>query len=220
MLEVRDLSAGYGRARVLFDVALHAAKGEVVALLGRNGAGKSTTLKAIMGLLPARTGEVSFDARRIERCEPHEIARLGLGYVPEDRRIFTDLTVAENLEVGRQPPRAGAPQWTLERLLALFPALAGMLERPGGRMSGGEQQMLCIARTLAGNPKAILLDEPSEGLAPVIVEQVARAIVELKQAGVTVLLAEQNARFTERVADRSYTLQKGQIVSSSTSSSS
>ena len=214
MLEVRELSAGYGRARVLFDVALHAARGEVVALLGRNGAGKSTTLKAIMGLLPARTGEVSFDARRIERCEPHEIARLGLGYVPEDRRIFTDLTVAQNLEVGRQPPREGAPVWDLERLLALFPALAGMLDRPGGRMSGGEQQMLCIARTLAGNPKAILLDEPSEGLAPVIVEQVARAIVELKQAGVTVLLAEQNARFTERVADRSYTLEKGQIVPS------
>ncbi len=213
MLEVRALNAGYGRARVLFDVALQVARGEVVALLGRNGAGKSTTLKAIMGLLPARTGEVSFDARRIERCEPHQIARLGLGYVPEDRRIFTDLTVAQNLEVGRQPPREGAPVWDLERLLALFPALAGMLARPGGRMSGGEQQMLCIARTLAGNPKAILLDEPSEGLAPVVVDQVARAIVELKQAGVTVLLAEQNARFTERVADRSYTLEKGEIVS-------
>ena len=214
MLEVRALSAGYGRARVLFDVALHAAKGEVVALLGRNGAGKSTTLKAIMGLLPGRSGEVRFDGRRIERCEPHEIARLGLGYVPEDRRIFTDLSVAENLEVGRQPPRSGAPAWDRDRILALFPALAGMLDRPGGRMSGGEQQMLCIARTLAGNPRAILLDEPSEGLAPVIVEQVARAIVELKQAGVTVLLAEQSARFTERVADRSYTLEKGQIVPS------
>ena len=214
MLEVRALSAGYGRARVLFGVALHAAKGEVVALLGRNGAGKSTTLKAIMGLLPERSGEVRFDGRRIERCEPHEIARLGLGYVPEDRRIFTDLSVAENLEVGRQPARSGAPAWDRDRLLALFPALAGMLDRPGGRMSGGEQQMLCIARTLAGNPRAILLDEPSEGLAPVIVEQVARAIVELKQAGVTVLLAEQNARFTERVADRSYTLEKGQIVPS------
>lgn len=214
MLEVRALSAGYGRARVLFDVALHAAKGEVVALLGRNGAGKSTTLKAIMGLLRERSGEVRFDGRRIERCEPHEIARLGLGYVPEDRRIFTDLSVAENLEVGRQPPRSGAPAWDRDRILALFPALAGMLDRPGGRMSGGEQQMLCIARTLAGNPRAILLDEPSEGLAPVIVEQVARAIVELKQAGVTVLLAEQNARFTERVADRSYTLEKGQIVPS------
>lgn len=213
MLEVRSLSAGYGRARVLFDIDLRAAKGEVVALLGRNGAGKSTTLKAIMGLLPVLAGEVHFDGRRIDGRAPHEIARLGLGYVPEDRRIFTDLTVAQNLEVGRQPPRASAPSWTTERLLALFPALAAMLDRLGGRMSGGEQQMLCIARTLAGNPKAILLDEPSEGLAPVIVEQVARSILELKRAGVTVLLAEQSTRFTERVADRSYTLEKGEIIS-------
>jgi branched-chain amino acid transport system ATP-binding protein len=212
-LEVRSLSAGYGRARVLFDIDLHAAHGEVVALLGRNGAGKSTTLKTIMGLLPALAGEVHFDGQRIDGRAPHEIARLGLGYVPEDRRIFTDLTVAQNLEVGRQPPRASAPSWTTERLLALFPALAAMLDRPAGRMSGGEQQMLCIARTLAGNPKAILLDEPSEGLAPVIVEQVARSIVELKRAGVTVLLAEQSKRFTERVADRSYTLEKGEIIS-------
>ncbi len=212
MLEVRSLSAGYGRARVLFDIELHAAHGEVVALLGRNGAGKSTTLKAIMGLLPALAGEVHFDGQRIDGRAPHEIARLGLGYVPEDRRIFTDLTVAQNLEVGRQPPRASAPSWTTERLLALFPALATMLDRPGGRMSGGEQQMLCIARTLAGNPKAILLDEPSEGLAPVIVEQVACSILELKRAGVTVLLAEQSKRFTERVADRSYTLEKGEII--------
>jgi branched-chain amino acid transport system ATP-binding protein len=212
MLEVSGLSAGYGRARVLFDIGLSAQPGEVVALLGRNGAGKSTTLKAIMGLVPPLAGEVRFDGMRIDGREPHEIARLGLGYVPEDRRIFTDLTVAENLAVGRQPPRAGAPAWTMERLLELFPALAKMLERPGGRMSGGEQQMLCIARTLAGNPKAILLDEPSEGLAPLIVEQVARVIRELKEAGVTVLLAEQSARFTERVADRGYTLEKGQIV--------
>jgi len=211
-LEVRSLSAGYGRARVLFDVDLTAAHGEVVALLGRNGAGKSTTLKSIMGLLPALSGEVRFGGERIDGRAPHEIARLGLGYVPEDRRIFTDLTVAENLEVGRQPARASAPLWTIGKLLALFPTLATMLDRPGGRMSGGEQQMLCIARTLAGNPKAILLDEPSEGLAPVIVEQVARAILELKRAGVTVLLAEQNARFTERLADRSYTLEKGKII--------
>lgn len=212
MLEVRGLSAGYGRARVLFDIALSARRGEVVALLGRNGAGKSTTLKAIMGLVPPLSGEVRFDGTRIDGREPHEIARLGLGYVPEDRRIFTDLTVAENLAVGRQPPRADAPHWSTERLLALFPALSKMLSRPGGRMSGGEQQMLCIARTLAGNPKAILLDEPSEGLAPLIVEQVARVIVELKRTGVAVLLAEQSARFTERVADRAYTLEKGQLA--------
>ncbi len=211
MLEVRGLSAGYGRSRVLFDVGLEVAAGEVVALVGRNGAGKSTLLKSVMGLLPLSSGEVHFDGRRIDGLEPHEIARLGLGYVPEDRRIFTDLTVAENLSVGRQPPRPQAPQWSDEAIYALFPALAALRERPGGRMSGGEQQMLCIARTLAGNPKAILLDEPSEGLAPVVVDQVARTILELKRAGVAVLLAEQGSRFTARVADRGYKLDRGRI---------
>jgi len=211
MLEARDLSAGYGRARILFGLDLAVDRGEVVALLGRNGAGKSTTLKALMSLVETRSGEVRFEGARIDRRAAHEIARLGLGYVPEDRRIFTDLTVAENLEVGRQPPRPGAPAWSTEKLLALFPPLAPMLKRRGGSMSGGEQQMLCIARTLAGNPKAILLDEPSEGLAPVIVDQVAAAILEMKWAGVAVLLAEQSARFTERVADRGYKLEKGKI---------
>lgn len=210
-LEVRGLSAGYGRARVLFDVGLEVRGGEVVALLGRNGAGKSTTLKAIMGLVTPASGEVIFDGQPLQRLEPHQIARLGLGYVPEDRRIFTELTVAENLEVGRRPPRAQSPAWTEERLFRLFPALAALRERRGGRMSGGEQQMLCIARTLAGNPAAILLDEPSEGLAPVVVEQVARAIGEMKQAGVAVLLAEQSRHFTERVADRTYLLETGII---------
>jgi branched-chain amino acid transport system ATP-binding protein len=212
MLEVSGLDAGYGRARVLFGVSLEAKAGEVVALLGRNGAGKSTTLKTIMGLIPARAGEVRLEARRIDRLQPHEIARFGLAYVPEERRIFTDLTVAENIEVGRQAPRPGTSQWTLERLYSLFPALAPMQRRRAGSLSGGEQQMLCIARSLAGNPRAILLDEPSEGLAPLIVDQVARAIVELKQAGVAVLLAEQNRAFSRRVADRSYTLEKGRIA--------
>ena len=211
MLEARGLSAGYGRAQILFGLDLAIDRGEVVALLGRNGAGKSTTLKALMGLIETRSGEVRFEGERIDRRAPHEIARLGLGYVPEDRRIFTDLTVAENLEVGRQPPRPGAPTWGTEKLLALFPALGAMLKRRGGSMSGGEQQMLCIARTLAGNPMAMLLDEPSEGLAPVIVDQVVAAILEMKWAGVGVLLAEQNARFTERVADRGYKLEKGKI---------
>jgi branched-chain amino acid transport system ATP-binding protein len=214
MLEVRRLSAGYGRARVLFDVDLEVRAGEVVALLGRNGAGKSTTLKAIMGLVVPSAGEVIFEKRKLGGLEPYQIARLGLGYVPEDRRIFTDLTVAENLEVGRQPPRAGAPAWTDERLFRLFPALAPLRERRGSRMSGGEQQMLCIARTLAGNPRAILLDEPSEGLAPVVAEQVARAILEMKAAGVAVLLAEQSRHFTERVADRRYLLETGIMRSS------
>jgi branched-chain amino acid transport system ATP-binding protein len=212
MLEARRLSAGYGRAQVLFEIDLSVGKGEVVALLGRNGAGKSTTLKAIMGLVPPASGEVQFDGERIDGRAAHEIARLGLGYVPEDRRIFSELSVAENLEVGRQPPRPGTPAWTRERLLELFPTLGSMLDRAGGRMSGGEQQMLCIARTLAGNPKAILLDEPSEGLAPVVVAEVARTILELKSAGVAVLLAEQNRRFIERVADRGYTLEKGRIA--------
>jgi branched-chain amino acid transport system ATP-binding protein len=211
MLEVQRLSAGYGRARVLFDIDLTVERGEIVALLGRNGAGKSTTLKAIMGLIPASSGEIIFDHHSLKNRQPHEVARLGLGYVPEDRRIFTDLTVAENLEVGRRPARGGAPAWTDERLFTLFPALAPLRTRRGARMSGGEQQMLCIARTLAGNPTAILLDEPSEGLAPVVVEQVAKAILELKSAGVTVLLAEQSQHFAQRVADRAYLLEKGII---------
>ena len=210
-LEVRALSAGYGRAQVLFDVDLDADRGEVVALLGRNGAGKSTTLKAIMGLIAPLSGEIAFQGAPLTHLEPYQIARRGLGYVPEDRRIFTDLTVAENLEVGRRPARADAPVWSDEKLFELFPALAALRQRRGARMSGGEQQMLCIARTLAGNPAAILLDEPSEGLAPVIAEQVSRAILELKRAGVTVLLAEQSQHFAARVADRAYRLEKGII---------
>jgi branched-chain amino acid transport system ATP-binding protein len=209
MLEVRSLKAGYGRAQVLFDIDLEVAQGEVVALLGRNGAGKSTTLKAIMGLVPPLSGVIVFDGEPLRDLEPYEIARLGLGYVPEDRRIFTDLTVIENLEVARQPPRGAAPPWTEERLFTLFPALAPLRERRGARMSGGEQQMLCIARTLAGNPSAILLDEPSEGLAPLVVAQVAEAIREIRRAGVAVLLAEQSRHFTDRVADRAYFLENG-----------
>ena len=206
---MHGLSAGYGRARVLFEVSLRAGDGELVALLGANGAGKSTTLKAIMGLVPPQAGEVVLDGKNLAGLEPYEIARRGLGYVPEDRRIFTDLTVSENLQVGRQPPRPGAPHWSDEKLFALFPSLAGLRERRGGRMSGGEQQMLCIARTLAGNPSAILLDEPSEGLAPLVVEQVAKAIEEIKRAGVTIVLAEQSRQFASRLADRALVLEKG-----------
>jgi branched-chain amino acid transport system ATP-binding protein len=216
MLEARRLNAGYGAARVLFDVELAAHRGEVVALLGRNGAGKSTTLKTLMGLIRPFSGEVHFDGRRIDAWEPYEVARAGLGYVPEDRRIFTDLTVAENLEVGRQPPREARPAWSQEKLFQLFPALQALQGRRAAYLSGGEQQMLCIARTLAGNPKAILLDAPSEGLAPIIVEQVEKAILELKRAGVTVLLSEQNLAFARRVADRGYVLEQGQIRSAGT----
>src|SRR5262245_11026376 len=207
MLEVKAISAGYGRARVVHDVSFEARAGEIVALLGRNGAGKSTTLKALIGLI-ARSGEVRFDGRRIDGLESYEIARLGLGYVPEDRRIFTDLTVAENLEVGRR----GTGSWTDKAIYGLFPALEAMRERRGDRMSGGEQQMLAIARTLAGNPKAILLDEPSEGLAPIVVNAVIKAIEELKRAGMTILLCEQSLRFAERVADRVYRIEKGSLA--------
>jgi branched-chain amino acid transport system ATP-binding protein len=211
MLEAKDVCSAYGRARILFNVSLKADRGEVVVLLGRNGAGKSTTLKTLIGLVRPLAGEISFDGRRIEIMEPYQIARLGLGYVPEDRRIFTDLSVMENLEVGRQAARAGAPPWTPQKLFALFPNLAGMRDRPAGRMSGGEQQMLTIARTLMGNPSAILLDEPSEGLAPVIVEQMAKTILELKREGLCVLLSEQNLHFANLVADRAYIIEKGHI---------
>jgi branched-chain amino acid transport system ATP-binding protein len=211
MLAVEELQAYYGRAHILQGISLEAAAGEVVALLGRNGAGKSTTIKSIMGLVPPAAGVVSFAGQRIERLAPYRIARLGLGYVPEERRIFTELSVMENLEVGRQPPRDGVPAWTEERLFALFPNLAAMRGRPGGRMSGGEQQMLTIARTLMGNPRCVLLDEPSEGLAPIIVEQMAKSIRALKAEGLCVLLSEQNLHFSQSVADRAYIIEKGQI---------
>lgn len=216
MLEARQLAAGYGLAQVLSGLDLQLRAGEVVALLGRNGAGKSTTLKALMGLVPVASGEVAFAGQRIERLPSWRIARLGLAYVPEDRRIFTDLSVMENLEAGRLPRREGGVHWTPERLFGLFPNLGRMRERRGGSMSGGEQQMLSIARSLMGNPLALLLDEPSEGLAPVIVEGMARTILELKREGLCVLLAEQNLRFARRVADRACILETGQLRYSGT----
>ena len=216
LLEVRRLAAWYGAAQILFDVDLDVKRGEVVALMGRNGAGKSTTLKAAMGLLAKRAGQVRFMGRDVSKLEPHAIARLGLGWVPEDRRVFSDLSVMDNLAVGQQPPRTwpdgtAAPAWTPEALFKLFPNLGEMPERPGGRMSGGEQQMLTVARTLMGNPFVVLLDEPSEGVAPVIVEQMAQMILALKRQGVSILLSEQNMHFAELVSDRAYVLEKGQI---------
>ena len=211
ILTVEGLNAFYGRAHILFDVALRVGRGEVVALLGRNGAGKSTTLRSIMGLVENREARIGFAGHDISRRHPHQIARLGLGCVPEDRRIFSDLTVMENLSVGRQPRREGAPYWTPERLFTLFPNLAEMRNRPGGHMSGGEQQMLTIARTLMGNPSAILLDEPSEGLAPRIVEMMAHAICGLKAEGQTIVLPEQNLHFADLVSDRAYVIEKGRI---------
>ncbi len=184
--------------------------------MGRNGAGKTTTMKAIMALVAARSGAVRFNGEDISRLKPFEIARRGLGFTPEDRRIFVDLTVMENLDIGRQPPRSfpdgtPAPVWTPERLFKLFPNLAEMPDRPGGRMSGGEQQMLTVARTLMGNPLLVLLDEPSEGVSPLIVEQMANTIVELKRDGLSILLSEQNLHFARLVCDRAYVLEKGQL---------
>jgi len=216
LLRANALCAWYGAAQILYDVDLEVRRGEVVALMGRNGAGKSTTLKTLIGMLSKRKGNISFLGHDISKSEPHHAAKLGLGFVPEDRRVFTDLTVMENLEVGKQPPRrwadgSEAPLWTPERLFRLFPNLGEMPDRPGGRMSGGEQQMLTVARTLMGNPYLVLLDEPSEGVAPVIVEQMANMILELKAQGVSILLSEQNMHFAELVSDRAYVLEKGQI---------
>lgn len=211
MLSVRSLNAYYGRSHILSDLSLEAKAGEVVVLLGRNGAGKTTTLKSIIGLVPPAGGEVWYRGGRIDGLQAFQIAQLGLGYVPEDRRIFTDLTVLENLEVGRQHQRPGVPSWSVGRLFELFPNLAETSGRPAAQMSGGEQQMLSIARTLMGNPACILLDEPSEGLAPVIVDQMAAAIRRMKSDGLCVLLSEQNLHFAAAVADRACIIEKGRI---------
>jgi branched-chain amino acid transport system ATP-binding protein len=216
VLQAKGLCAWYGAAKILYDVDLQVMRGEVVALMGRNGAGKSTTLKALMGMLAKRRGTITFLGKDVSKAEPQEVARLGLGYVPEDRRVFADLTVMENLEVGRQAGRTwddgtAAPLWSVQRLFKLFPNLGEMPDRHAGRMSGGEQQMLTVARTLMGNPYLVLLDEPSEGVAPVIVEQMAHMILELKAQGVSILLSEQNMHFAELVSDRAYVLEKGQI---------
>ena len=212
ILEIEGLSAAYGQAQILFGVSLRLACGEIVALMGRNGAGKSTTLKAIMGLVPPHAKTLRFAGRDIRELPSYRIARLGLGYVPEDRRIFTDLTVYENLEVGAKPAAGSArAPWTPERLFSIFHNLAEMRGRRASQMSGGEQQMLTIARTLMGNPEAVLLDEPSEGLAPVIVEEMAAAVSRMKAEGIAVLLSEQNLYFAGAVADRAYIIEKGTI---------
>ena len=220
MLAVEKLCAWYSAAQILFDISFTVGRGEVVALMGRNGAGKTTTMRSLMGLMDRRSGSVVFRGRDISRLPPFRIARLGLGWVPEDRRIFTELSVMDNLDIGRQPPRrwdgenedgTAAPVWTPERLFGLFPNLGEMRDRAGGSMSGGEQQMLTVARTLMGNPLLVLLDEPSEGVAPLIVEQMANTIIELKKEGLSILLSEQNIHFAELVSDRVYVLEKGQI---------
>ena len=211
VLDVRRLTARYGLAQILFDVSLSVRRGEIVALMGRNGAGKSTTLKSIMGLVSASAEAIGFDGHDIAGLPPYRIARLGLGYVPEERRIFTDLSVYENLDIGRRPARPGREPWTPERLFSIFPNLAEMKGRRAAAMSGGEQQMLTIARTLMGNPEMVLLDEPSEGLAPVIVEQMAEAVLHMKEAGLAVLLSEQNLHFAAAVSDRAVVIEKGTV---------
>jgi branched-chain amino acid transport system ATP-binding protein len=210
LLEVRDLHASYGLSQVLFGVSLEAGRGEIVALLGRNGVGKSTTMRAILGLTPPRSGSVRWKGREVARREPHRNAADGIGYVPEDRRIFAELTVWENLDVARRPAREGSG-WDEARVYALFPELDALRERKGGVLSGGQQQMLTIARSLMGNPELLLLDEPSEGLAPLIVEKVRQAVLELKRSGMAIVLAEQNLDFVLSVSDRVHILEKGAV---------
>jgi branched-chain amino acid transport system ATP-binding protein len=215
-LSVEGLNSYYGPAHILFDVGLEVGDGEVIALLGRNGAGKSTTFRSIVGLVGQRTGRIVFQGEDVSDQPTHAIASRGLGYVPEERRIFTDLTVDENLEVGRQPVRPHAPHWTRDKLFTLFPNLGEMRTRQGGRMSGGEQQMLTIARTLMGNPSLVLLDEPSEGLSPKIVEQMVEAILAMKKEGVSLVVSEQNLHFARLVCDRAYIIERGRICFSGT----
>ncbi|OLC12749.1 MAG: ABC transporter ATP-binding protein [Candidatus Rokubacteria bacterium 13_1_40CM_69_27] len=210
MLEVRDLVTAYGQSLVIQGISLDVTTGEVVCLLGRNGAGKTTTLRSIMGLTPPRAGRVIFKGKEITGRQPFEIARLGVGYAPDDRRIFPDLTVEENLEIVRRVTgREG--RWTVERVYQLFPLLPGLRGNRGIGLSGGEQKMLAIGRALMGNPTLLILDEPSEGLSPLMVHTLVEAIRQIRQEGVTLLLADQNLKFARRVADRGYIIEKGTI---------
>jgi branched-chain amino acid transport system ATP-binding protein len=216
MLQVNELNTFYGKAQILFNLGLEIRQGEVVVLLGRNGAGKTTTFKSIMGIVPPQSGNITYKGVSIDKLPPFKTCALGLGYVPEDRRIFSGLTILENLEVGKQPARRGLKVWTSERLFELFPNLSERRNQAGGTLSGGEQQMLTIARTLMGNPELIILDEPSEGLAPVIVDQLADIIQTLKDEGVSILLAEQNLNFAKFICDRAYIIYQGSVCHEST----
>ena len=211
LLEVENIHTAYGTSRVLFGISLDIKPGECVCLLGRNGVGKTTTMRSIMGLTPPTSGKVRFKGRDVTGRAPYQMARDGMGYVPEDRRIFAELTVWENLDVAlRSTPRRG--RWDIEAVYGLFPKLRELKDRMGGVLSGGEQQMLTIARTLMSNPELLLLDEPSEGLAPVIVESMLEQVMRLKRDGLTILLAEQGLDFSLALADRVYVLQKGEVV--------
>ena len=216
MLQISGLNTFYGKAQILFNLSFEISQSEVVVLLGRNGAGKTTTFKSIMGIVPPKSGNITYNGVSIDKLPPFKTCMLGLGYVPEDRRIFSGLTILENLEVGKQPARKGLEAWTPERLFELFPNLAERRNQAGGTLSGGEQQMLTIARTLMGNPEMIILDEPSEGLAPVIVDQLADTIQTLKKEGVSILLAEQNLNFARFICDRAYIIYQGSVCHEST----
>jgi branched-chain amino acid transport system ATP-binding protein len=207
LLEVRNINTFYGLSHILFDVSLKVFKGEIVGLLGRNGAGKSTTMKSIMGINPPRTGEILFRGEAITGKSPYVLFRMGIGYVPDDRRVFADLTVEENLEIVYKR----SEEWNKERVYELFPPLRTLRNRRAGNLSGGEQQMLTIARALMGSPELLLLDEPTEGLAPIIVKTLEEQIMELKHAGISILLAEQNIRSALKLVDRVYVIDNGAI---------
>ena len=212
LLELRHVETYYGESHILFDLSLDVNRGEVVCLLGRNGAGKTTTIRSIMGLTPPRSGAIRFRDADVAGLAPYRIARLGLGFVPEDRRVFPNLTVHENLEVARKTWGDGrGPAWTAERVFELFPILRERRHQAGGTLSGGQQQMLTIARTLMGDPEILLLDEPSEGLAPLVVETLREQLTRLKASGLTLVLAEQNVRFVSELGDRAYILEKGSV---------
>jgi branched-chain amino acid transport system ATP-binding protein len=210
ILATRDLVTGYGAGAVIHGASIDVEAGEVVCLLGRNGAGKSTTLRSIMGLTPPRSGKVEFMGKEITGRPPFEVARLGIGYIPDDRRIFADLTVEENLRIVRQVTRRDG-RWTLDRVYQLFPVLTELRQKQGSGLSGGEQKMLAIGRALMGNPNLLILDEPSEGLSPLMVKTLTEAIGQIQKEGVTLLVADQNVKFARRVADRGYIMEKGQI---------
>ena len=211
-LELKDVSTHYGTSHILFDVSLAVDEGEVVCLLGRNGAGKTTTIKTIMGLARASSGSIEFAGGNLVGLEPHEIARLGVGYVPDERLIFPDLTVRENLEIAtKKGVDPGFEEWTVERIYEMFPALAPLDGNLGGYLSGGEQQMLTVGRTLMGNPSLLLLDEPVEGVAPLVVQELGRQIRKLRDMGLTILFSEQNLQFATKISDRAYIIEKGRI---------
>jgi branched-chain amino acid transport system ATP-binding protein len=215
MIVVKDIHSYYGKSHILHGVSLELKQGELVCLLGRNGVGKSTTLKSIMGIVRPTQGSIRFDGKELVGSQPYQIARLGVGYVPEDRRIFKSLTVHENLLMGTQKAKnndSAERVWTIDRVYEIFPNLRERRSNKGSHLSGGEQQMLTVARTLMGNPKLILVDEPTEGLAPLIVKDVLEMLAAVRKSGVTVLMVEQNFKAAIKVADRFYIMAKGQMV--------